>query len=95
MGLFPICFSLGVALTNDYFLLQIEFSENMSQEKVLAGASSSHSEGRSGRVPTGNGLVAPAPRFKPRKVPVVRDFPPGCGRVAAPITKPNEQATND
>ncbi|KAH1056251.1 hypothetical protein J1N35_034316, partial [Gossypium stocksii] len=58
-------------------------------------ASSSHSEGRSRRVPTKNGLVAPTPRFKQRKVSAVRDFPPGCSRVAAPITRPSEQATID
>ncbi|KAH1073305.1 hypothetical protein J1N35_025633, partial [Gossypium stocksii] len=49
-------------------------------------ASSSHSKGRSGRVPTKNRLVAPAPRFKQRKVSAVRDFLPGCDRVAVPIT---------
>ncbi|PPD93757.1 hypothetical protein GOBAR_DD09307 [Gossypium barbadense] len=32
-----------------------------------------------------NGHVAPAPKYKQRKVSVVRDFPLGCGRVAAPI----------
>ncbi|KAH1072575.1 hypothetical protein J1N35_024903 [Gossypium stocksii] len=72
----------------------MEISENMSQEEVLAVASSSHSEGRSERVPTGNGLVAPTPRFKQCKVSAVRDFPPGCRRVVVLITRPNEQATN-
>ncbi|KAH1046653.1 hypothetical protein J1N35_037437 [Gossypium stocksii] len=73
---------------------QILIFENMSQEEVLSVASSSHFEGRSGRVPTGNGLLAFVPRFKQQNVSAVRDFPPGCGRVAAPITRPNEQARN-
>ncbi|KAH1031279.1 hypothetical protein J1N35_043453, partial [Gossypium stocksii] len=47
-------------------------------------ASSGFSEEGSGRVPTGNGLVVTVPRFKKRKVLAVRDFPPGCGRVAEP-----------
>ncbi|TYI70152.1 hypothetical protein E1A91_D08G201900v1 [Gossypium mustelinum] len=67
-------------------------SDNMLHKEISMVASSSHSEGRSGRVPTEKGHVAPAPRFKQRKVSAVRDFPPGCGRVAAPITRPSDQA---
>ncbi|KAH1107065.1 hypothetical protein J1N35_010833, partial [Gossypium stocksii] len=69
--------------------------KSMLLEEVSTVASSSLSEGSSGMVPTKNGHVAPAPKFKQRKVSAVRDFPPGYGRVAAPITRPNEQATND
>ncbi|KAE8727740.1 Histone-lysine N-methyltransferase, H3 lysine-9 specific SUVH5 [Hibiscus syriacus] len=54
-------------------------------------ASGGHSEARLGRVPSENGHIAPAPMFKKRNVSAVRDFPPGCGRLAAQITKPSEQ----
>ncbi|KAH1032165.1 hypothetical protein J1N35_044339 [Gossypium stocksii] len=73
----------------------MEVFENMLQEGTSTEASCSYSEGGSGRVPTENGLVAPAPRFKQCKVSAVRDFPPGCGWVAAPITRLSEQATID
>ncbi|KAH1122186.1 hypothetical protein J1N35_005346, partial [Gossypium stocksii] len=62
---------------------------------VSTVASNSHSKGKSGGVPVENGHVAPTPKFKQRKVSAVRDFPPWCARVAAPITRPSEQATND
>ncbi|KAH1114405.1 hypothetical protein J1N35_007783 [Gossypium stocksii] len=35
-------------------------------------------------MPAKNELIAPAPKFKQRKVSAVRDFPPRCSRVAAP-----------
>ncbi|KAH1039416.1 hypothetical protein J1N35_041159, partial [Gossypium stocksii] len=57
--------------------------------------SSSHSEGKLGGVPAKNGHVAPTPKFKQRKVSAVQDFPPWYDRVAAPITRPSEQATNN
>ncbi|KAH1073054.1 hypothetical protein J1N35_025382, partial [Gossypium stocksii] len=58
-------------------------------------ASSGYIEGESRRVPTRDGLVAPAPRFKQRKVSTILNFLPGCGSVATPITRPSEQATID
>lgn len=60
--------------------------DNMLQKETSKVASGSHSEGRLGRVPTENGYFGPAPKYKPRKVSAVRDFPPGCGRFA-PITR--------
>ncbi|KAH1083329.1 hypothetical protein J1N35_023090 [Gossypium stocksii] len=60
----------------------MEVSKNMSQEEVLAVASSSHFKGRSRRVPTGNDLMIPTTRFKQCKVSAVRDFLPVCSRVA-------------
>ncbi|KAH1056347.1 hypothetical protein J1N35_034412 [Gossypium stocksii] len=69
--------------------------DSMSSKGTSMVASSGYSEEGSRRVPTGDRLVAPAPRFKLRKVLVVRDFPLGCGREATPVTRPNEQATND
>ncbi|KAH1107610.1 hypothetical protein J1N35_011378 [Gossypium stocksii] len=35
------------------------------------------------KVPTVTERVASSPKFKQRRVSVVRDFPPGCGRVTA------------
>ncbi|XP_039028725.1 histone-lysine N-methyltransferase, H3 lysine-9 specific SUVH6-like [Hibiscus syriacus] len=67
-------------------------SDNMLHKEISKLASGGNSEGRLGRVATENGHVAPAPMFKQRKVSAVRDFPPGCGRLAALITKPCEQA---
>ncbi|KAK6275044.1 hypothetical protein POUND7_004753 [Theobroma cacao] len=67
-------------------------SDNMLHKETLKVASCSHSEGRLGRVSTENGHFAPAPKYKQRKVSVVRNFPPGCGRLAAPIDRPSEQA---
>ncbi|KAH1091931.1 hypothetical protein J1N35_019188 [Gossypium stocksii] len=46
-------------------------------------ANGGQSEGGSGGVPTENGLVVSAPKFKRRKVSAVRDFSPGCRRVTA------------
>ncbi|KAH1031383.1 hypothetical protein J1N35_043557, partial [Gossypium stocksii] len=69
--------------------------DNMFHEEISMVASSSHSKGKSGGVATENGHLAPTPKFKHRKVSAVRDFLPGCGKVAAPITRPSEQATND
>ncbi|XVF13478.1 hypothetical protein REPUB_Repub08aG0211200 [Reevesia pubescens] len=66
-------------------------SDNMLHKETLKVASSSHSEGRLERVTTENGHFAPASQYKQRKVSAVRDFPPGCGRLAAPITKATEQ----
>ncbi|KAH1114410.1 hypothetical protein J1N35_007788 [Gossypium stocksii] len=59
-------------------------SDSMSYKGASMVASSGSSEEGSGRVPTRNGLVAPAPRFKRRNVSMVWDFSPGCGRVAEP-----------
>ncbi|XP_021291532.1 histone-lysine N-methyltransferase, H3 lysine-9 specific SUVH6 [Herrania umbratica] len=67
-------------------------SDNMLHKETLKVASGSHSEGRLGRVSTENGHFASAPKYKQRKVSAVRDFPPGCGRLAAPINRPSEQA---
>ncbi|KAH1039700.1 hypothetical protein J1N35_041443 [Gossypium stocksii] len=72
-------------------LSKSSFHHLIKEISMVAG--NSHSEGRLGRVPTENGLVAPTPRFKQREVSVVRDFLSGCGSVAAPITRPSEQAT--
>ncbi|KAH1056294.1 hypothetical protein J1N35_034359, partial [Gossypium stocksii] len=51
--------------------------DNMLLEEVSTVASSSLSEGSSGRVPIENGLVAPAPKFKQRKVSSVGIFRQG------------------
>ncbi|KAH1082844.1 hypothetical protein J1N35_022605, partial [Gossypium stocksii] len=69
--------------------------DSMSQKEMAMIASNSHAEGSSGGVPTENGLVAPAPKFKQRKVSAIRDFPLACDKVAAPITRLSEQATID
>ncbi|XP_022737173.1 histone-lysine N-methyltransferase, H3 lysine-9 specific SUVH6-like [Durio zibethinus] len=66
--------------------------DNMLHKETSKVASGSHSEGRVGRMATENGHFAPVPKYKQRKVCAVRDFPPGCGRLAAPITIPSEQA---
>ncbi|XWS38648.1 hypothetical protein CRYUN_Cryun19dG0148800 [Craigia yunnanensis] len=67
-------------------------SENMLHKETSKVASGSHSEGRFGRVPTENGHFGPAPKYRQPKVSAVRDFPPGCGRLAASITRPSEKA---
>ncbi|XP_022758092.1 histone-lysine N-methyltransferase, H3 lysine-9 specific SUVH6-like isoform X2 [Durio zibethinus] len=67
-------------------------SDNMLHKETSKVASGSHSEGRLGRVPNENGNFDPASKYKQRKVSAVRDFPSGCGRLAAPITRPCEQA---
>ncbi|KAH1106682.1 hypothetical protein J1N35_010450 [Gossypium stocksii] len=69
--------------------------DSMSQKEMAMMASNSHAERSSGRVPTENRLVAPAPKFKQCKVSAFRDFLLGCSRVAAPITRLSEQATID
>ncbi|KAH1082774.1 hypothetical protein J1N35_022535 [Gossypium stocksii] len=46
-------------------------------------------------MPAENELVAPAPKFKRRRVSAVRDFPLGCGRVAAPNFGSSKQITVD
>ncbi|GMJ12420.1 hypothetical protein HRI_004911200 [Hibiscus trionum] len=66
-------------------------SDNMLHNEISKVASGSHSEGRLGRVPTENGHFAPLPQFKQRKDSAVRDFPPGCGRLAVPLNKPGAQ----
>ncbi|KAH1082084.1 hypothetical protein J1N35_021845 [Gossypium stocksii] len=80
-------------------LLEFSMSEgvsvSMSLKRILMMASSGHSDEGLGKVPTGDGLVALATKFKQRKVSAVRDFLQGCGRVAAQITGPSEQATID
>ncbi|GMI95637.1 hypothetical protein HRI_003233000 [Hibiscus trionum] len=65
-------------------------SDNMLHKEISKVVSGGHSEGRLERVPTENGHLAPM--FKQRKVSAVRDFPPGCGRLAALITNPSERA---
>ncbi|KAH1046655.1 hypothetical protein J1N35_037439 [Gossypium stocksii] len=65
--------------------------DHMSQEKMAMMASNSHAEGGSGRVPTRSDLVVPASKFKGRRVSAARDFPPGCGRVAAPNFRSSKQ----
>ncbi|KAH1114726.1 hypothetical protein J1N35_008104 [Gossypium stocksii] len=67
----------------------------MSVKGISMVASNGHFEEGSGRVPNGNGLMAPATKFKQRKVSAVRDFLPGCSRVAIPIVRPSGQATID
>ncbi|XVE65171.1 hypothetical protein DITRI_Ditri07aG0159700 [Diplodiscus trichospermus] len=67
-------------------------SDNMLHKETSKVATGSHSEGRLGRVPAENGHFGAAPKYKQRKVSAVRDFPPGCGRLAAPITRPSERA---
>ncbi|KAH1031417.1 hypothetical protein J1N35_043591 [Gossypium stocksii] len=64
--------------------------DNMLHKEISVVAGSSHSEGGVGKVPVENGHVGPALRFKKRKVLAVRDFPPGCCKVAAPIIRPSE-----
>ncbi|KAH1032112.1 hypothetical protein J1N35_044286 [Gossypium stocksii] len=49
-------------------------SDSMSSKGTSMVASSGCSEEGSGRVPTGDRLVAPAPRFKPCKVSVFMIF---------------------
>ncbi|KAH1038444.1 hypothetical protein J1N35_040187 [Gossypium stocksii] len=46
-------------------------------------------------VPAENELVVPAPKFKRLRVSVVRDFPPGCGRVVAVNSGSSKQITID
>ncbi|KAH1091777.1 hypothetical protein J1N35_019034 [Gossypium stocksii] len=65
------------------------------KKEMAMMASNSHAEGSSRGVPTENGLVAPALRFRQCKVSAIRDFSLGCSRVAAPITGPSEQAIID
>ncbi|PPS04339.1 hypothetical protein GOBAR_AA16323 [Gossypium barbadense] len=67
----------------------------MSLSEIPMVESSSHSEGYSGRVPAVNRHIAPTPKFKQRKVSAIQFFLLGCGRVAAPIARPSEQATID
>ncbi|KAH1047432.1 hypothetical protein J1N35_038216 [Gossypium stocksii] len=67
----------------------------MLYEEISMVASSNHSEEKSGGVPAENGQVAPALKFKQRKVSAVRDFLPGCSKLPALITRPSKQATND
>ncbi|KAH1097342.1 hypothetical protein J1N35_014263 [Gossypium stocksii] len=78
-------------------LLEFSMSEgvfvSMSLKGISMVVSNRHSDEGSRKVPTRNGLVAPATKFKQRKVSVVWDFPPGCSRVAAPIARPSGQAT--
>ncbi|KAH1063791.1 hypothetical protein J1N35_028778 [Gossypium stocksii] len=62
---------------------------------VVVAASDSQSEGGSGRVPTGSGLVVPGPKFKQRKVSTIWDFPPGCSRVTAPNSGSSKQIMVD
>ncbi|KAH1091776.1 hypothetical protein J1N35_019033 [Gossypium stocksii] len=69
--------------------------DSMSQKQMAMMASNSHVEGSSGGLPTKNGFVCPALKFKQRKVSAVRYFPLGCGRVAVLITRPSVQATID
>ncbi|KAH1046735.1 hypothetical protein J1N35_037519, partial [Gossypium stocksii] len=40
-----------------------------------------------------NELVAFAPKFKQRRISAVWDFPPGCGKVAAPNSGSSKQST--
>ncbi|KAH1082851.1 hypothetical protein J1N35_022612 [Gossypium stocksii] len=44
-------------------------------------ASDNQTKGGRGRVSTGSALAVSTPKFKQRRVPAVRDFPLGCGRV--------------
>ncbi|KAH1122548.1 hypothetical protein J1N35_005708 [Gossypium stocksii] len=67
----------------------------MSLKGISMAVSSGHSEEELGRVPIGNGHVAPALKFKQHKMSTVLDFPPKCGRVAAPIIRPSDQAAID
>ncbi|KAH1098201.1 hypothetical protein J1N35_015122 [Gossypium stocksii] len=80
-------------------LLELSISEGVSDSTSSKGtsmvASSGCSEEGSRRVPTGDRLIDLTLSFKLRKVSMIRDFPLGCDRVAGPVTRPNEQATND
>ncbi|OMO73766.1 hypothetical protein COLO4_26875 [Corchorus olitorius] len=67
-------------------------SDNMLHKETSKVASSSLSEGLLGKVPAENGHIAPTPKYKQRRVSAIRDYPPGCGRLAAPVTTPSEQA---
>ncbi|KAH1046416.1 hypothetical protein J1N35_037200 [Gossypium stocksii] len=64
--------------------MEIEVFDFMSLKEISVVAGDSHSEGGSERVPTGNRLVAPSPRFKQRIASTVQDFPLGCGRLVKP-----------
>ncbi|KAH1115118.1 hypothetical protein J1N35_008496 [Gossypium stocksii] len=46
-------------------------------------------------LPTGNGVVLSAPKFKRRKVSAIQDFLPGCGRIIAPKCRLSELITID
>ncbi|KAH1097448.1 hypothetical protein J1N35_014369 [Gossypium stocksii] len=46
-------------------------------------ASDNRTEGGRGRVSTESALAVSTLKFKRHRVSVVRDFPPGCGRVTA------------
>ncbi|KAH1122496.1 hypothetical protein J1N35_005656 [Gossypium stocksii] len=50
-------------------------SKGSSSHKVMA------------KVPAENVRIASTPKFKRRRVSVVRDFPPGCGKVTAPSSR--------
>ncbi|KAH1114439.1 hypothetical protein J1N35_007817, partial [Gossypium stocksii] len=54
------------------FIFELSMGEEASSNKVMAV------------VPAENKLIAPSPKFKWRRVLVVRDFPLGCGRMATP-----------
>ncbi|KAH1107546.1 hypothetical protein J1N35_011314 [Gossypium stocksii] len=69
--------------------------DNMLHKEISVVVSSSHSEGGSRRVLAENRHVGLAPIFKQRTVPAIWDFLLGCGKMAAPITRPSEKATID
>ncbi|KAH1122181.1 hypothetical protein J1N35_005341 [Gossypium stocksii] len=69
--------------------------DSMLSKGTSIAVSSGCSEEGSGRAPSGDRLIAPAPRFKTHKVSTAWDFLPGCGKEVAQITRPNEQARND
>ncbi|KAH1097456.1 hypothetical protein J1N35_014377 [Gossypium stocksii] len=46
-------------------------------------ASDNRTEGGCGKVSSGSALTVSTPKFKQRRVSVVRDFLPGCRRVTA------------
>ncbi|KAH1032305.1 hypothetical protein J1N35_044479 [Gossypium stocksii] len=83
-------FCQGAARRLHQSLDQVRVPNNMLHKEISVVASSSRSEVRPGKVPAENRHVGPAPRFNQRKVLVVWDFQPGCGRVAVPIIGPSE-----
>ncbi|KAH1083032.1 hypothetical protein J1N35_022793 [Gossypium stocksii] len=64
-------------------VLELSMGEEASSNKVMVVVSAE------------NKLVALALKFKRRRVSMIRDFPPGCGRVATPNSGSSKQITID
>ncbi|KAH1107504.1 hypothetical protein J1N35_011272 [Gossypium stocksii] len=66
-----------------FSVLELLMGEEASSNKVMEV------------VPVENKLLVPALKFQRRRVSAVRDFPPGCDRVAAPNSGSSKQITVD